>query len=114
MTAFSILHEKRVSALAVTSDNGQIVSSIALRDIREIFRTGQHKMLFSSVHDFILYKSSQHTNALGLLAVQSQCTVALAIQKMMSTRIHRVWIVDNENKPIGVLSLSDVITYLLS
>jgi CBS domain-containing protein len=40
-------------------------------------------------------------------------TVERAVRQMLSTRIHRVWIVDDNSVPIGCVSMSDVLAILV-
>jgi predicted transcriptional regulator len=40
-------------------------------------------------------------------------TVERAVRQMLSTRIHRVWIVDDDSVPIGCVSMSDVLAMIV-
>lgn len=103
-----------VSCLPITGENGKFVSSIAMRDIQEIFTSKQHDMMYSEMHDFVVYMSNKSTENHNCIVVQKTCTFSHAIQNMTKTKQHCVWVVDEKSRPVGVLSISDVITYLCS
>lgn len=40
-------------------------------------------------------------------------SIGTVIEMMLTSRIHRVWIVDGEDKPIGVVTMSDILSALV-
>lgn len=80
ISALTSLFETNVSALAVTSESGQLVGAISLEDITEILRTKQRNTLFLEVHQFVVYIRSRPTAAY-VLALHAHSKVSVTIGK---------------------------------
>lgn len=113
MFALSVLQKRKVSSIAVLESSGTLIHSICLSDVQEIVKTKQNQLLFCSVHQYIAHVRQKSMVDDSLLTGRATCTVSHAIQKMTASGQHRVWIVDANRKPCGVLAISDVVLYLL-
>lgn len=40
-----------------------------------------------------------------------QSKIAVVMQKLLCTRVHRIWVVNEANKLTGVVSMTDIIRY---
>ena len=47
------------------------------------------------------------------ITVTESATFEDVVMKLAATRVHRLWIVDSEEKPIGVVSIGDVFKNML-
>jgi predicted transcriptional regulator len=52
---------------------------------------------------------NQGRDRVPLIDVSLDSTLSYSIKKILATKVHRVWLVDSEHRPQGVLSLTDVI-----
>ncbi len=57
--------------------------------------------------------SIQNAKSLHPVTVTEWSTFEDVVLKLAATRVHRVWVVDDDNKPIGVISLGDVFRVFL-
>jgi len=108
MEAFSILHKNKVTGIGVVNEEGILIGSISVSDIK--MGVGEHlemlsfpvKNLFDTFHrrDMVTCKGSDPF--LGIL------------DKLANTGVHRVFVVDWEGKPTGVITHTDIIDIVLT
>lgn len=112
--AFRELVNRKVTALGVIDDDGVLVGNVSVRDIRFIVKQNMGAELNSSLDDFAtdIRKHNPDIPKDVIACVESD-TVRSVITKLYNNRIHRLYIVDSEHKPLGVISLGDVFHYLL-
>lgn len=127
--AFKLMVEKKVSGLAVVNHQGVLVGNISSSDIKLIgFDMGFFAMLASTVGDYMQQlKALQNSlpvrsNAVALndetksnfvVKCKSTDTLSLVIKMINFYGVHRVYIVDNEGKPTGVISIYDILRTLM-
>jgi len=113
--AFELMLKHRVSAVGVVDDAGILVGVMSGTDLRII---GAHAstlaLLFHPVKE--LLEQSREMNAVlivPVVKVTRSDTVGIAIENMEDNKVHRVFVVDDESKPLCVLSMKDVLTEFL-
>lgn len=109
VNAFHILQENKVSAVAVVDDSGVLVANLSISDLRglDLDRLGD---LMLSIPAFLLKTRKQ--SLLPPIICRPHTTFETVVLKLASTRVHRIWNVDEAGRPIGVVSLTDVIKLL--
>jgi CBS domain-containing protein len=101
-----LLHERRVSGLPVVDRNGTLVGVISRTDLLEDGGAAMASLL----------RRRPSGLRVGELMTSPAVTVALsaplieAARLMRDNRIHRVVAVDEQGRPVGVLSASDFVT----
>ena len=93
-----------------------MVGNLSCSDLRG---TVAHRESLESLL-FPVYKFLETRNILAfnlrpdqIRSVQPTDTVSIAARLALDSRIHRVWIVDKDDKPIGVVTLSDMLSLFL-
>lgn len=119
--AFKKMQASKVTGLAVLdSATSKLVGSISASDLKEI---GSDASLFERVllpvGEFwaeTLKKSKRRDSRATspsarrqVYLVTPQDTIGTVFDKFSSTRVHRLFVVDDSSKPLGVISLSDII-----
>jgi len=102
----------KVSAVAIADQNGKLVGNFSASDLRGI---GEDNLqwLLDPISDF-LRLIGLRTNKLSFPLTCRRDTKVEDVINMLSTyRLHRVWIVDHEHKPIGVVTLTDILRLFL-
>jgi len=101
--AFSVMRDNNVSGVGVLDDYGHLTGTLSVSDLRHIGYSAElfHKC-FLKVTEF-LQQTSQN-----LVIVHPSATVGRVAQIFSTTRVHRIFVVE-DNKPIGVISLFDFI-----
>jgi len=87
-------------------DNGILIGVLSGRDIKRISSTAAWiSRLFKPVSEFIHNKP---------VVVRPDDTLAHAIEKCVDNEVHRLFVVNDDHEPIGVLSLTDILRELLT
>lgn len=111
------LHNKRITALPVVDDEGKIIANFSISDLKGI-TSKNFKDLLLPVKAFLDKRSSQEENfrcerSLHPLTVHRHDPLEETIYKMVATRVHRLWVVDDSNRPIGTVSTTDLMRAFL-
>jgi CBS domain-containing protein len=112
---FEVMVSKGTTAVALVDDNGCITQNFSVSDIK-IFFDGMSSMdlLHLPVEDYMQMKESiketkERKDTRAPISVCHQDDdVHSVLHKLVKTGFHRVWVVDVDKKPLGILSLTDV------
>lgn len=88
----------------VDPDTGALVGTLSASDIRSVAPDNINQVKLT-VKDFL--KSFKTP-----IVVQKSDIVEDVVKTMLTNHVHRVWLTDGDNKPVGVVSLTDVISRL--
>jgi 5'-AMP-activated protein kinase regulatory gamma subunit len=115
--AFTMMINKNVGGLAVIDANGKLTENISLRDLKAIQNDGRmfHR-LFQTTHNFLQkvrkdFGKKERPN--HPIAVKNTDTLEHAIQLCVDWGVHRIYIIDDQKKPIGVITLHDMFAEIL-
>jgi CBS domain-containing protein len=101
--AFRVMHEKNVSAVAVLDEKGAIIGNISAVDVsNKILDPAQFATLSKPISAFFV-------KGLAINTVKPTDTLEHVIRTFQATRVHRLYVVDGNNKPTGVVALRDVL-----
>ena len=115
---FQLLVDKRLSGVAIVDeDSGKILGNTSARDIKyAIIDTSGNASLHMDILSYLSVvrqatptKNDKHPAS----TVHEDSTVGHAIRLLAKTGYHRVFVVDNYQKPIGVISVADVIRFVV-
>jgi CBS domain-containing protein len=103
--AFTLMRDQGVMGLPVVDQNGAVVESVSVSDLKQIGFDGS---LFSKLDVGIkdVFKNYQRQ---GPYLVTPKQTVAEVAGLLTRAKVHRVFLVDENKKPIGVISLGDIL-----
>jgi len=107
--AFHQMWTNKVSALAVVDNSGVIVANISISDLRGLNQENFASLLLP-VLEFITKYLPQFK--IPPLCVRESDTLETVLLKLAATKTHRVWVTDDNGKPNGVVSLTDVMLLL--
>jgi len=118
ISAFEKMVEREVSGLAVVDDDGKLVGNLSLRDLKLVgFDIHLFWRFYQSIKNFIvkLRKEYQekHNRPKHIVHVTADVTLGHVLELLATNNIHRVYIVDKDTKPIGLVSLKDLLEQLL-
>jgi CBS domain-containing protein len=107
---FVQMHAQGVSAVAVVDHQGILVGSLSVSDLRSLEPT-RLQSLQLPVMDFLKQRSSPAPTA--PVSCTATATLAEAIDLLVSTHVHRLWVVDEPwKRPVGLVSLTDIMKSL--
>jgi len=105
--AFLQLCTEKVRALAVLNDQGQVVGTLSASDLRG-FDSEQLPKLNKPILEFAKEVGGGYTP----VTVHSRVQLNEVLLKLVRSkpRIHRVWVTNTNQEPIGVITLSDILS----
>jgi len=105
LDGFRTMTIENVSAVVIVDDKNKAVGSLSASDLRSLTRTRLEKVL-DPVEEFL---AVQYGRIRTPLTVKLDTKFEDILKLITEEKVHRAWIVDDDNKPIGCLSLSDII-----
>jgi CBS domain-containing protein len=105
-----VLSSEGISAVALVDHEQKLVANFSASDLR-----GYARAVFSWFHKpTIEYLQNVHKKNLRLPIFESpQSKLSHCVQRLAKERIHRQYVVDKEQRPTGVVSLTDIMPLLL-
>eukprot|EP01129_Flabellula_baltica_P011017 TRINITY_DN473_c0_g2_i1.p1 TRINITY_DN473_c0_g2~~TRINITY_DN473_c0_g2_i1.p1 ORF type:complete len:324 (-),score=102.57 TRINITY_DN473_c0_g2_i1:21-965(-) len=106
--ALLTMHNKQVIAAAVVDENGIMVANLSASDLVGLTRTDLSKLSLN-VMDFL---RSVNNAIKPPVVVQEESNLELVFLKMSVYKIHRVWVATEDNIPVGLLTMTDLMKFL--
>ncbi|XP_075213259.1 SNF4/AMP-activated protein kinase gamma subunit isoform X2 [Lycorma delicatula] len=102
--------ERRVSALPMVDEEGRLVDIFAKFDVINLAAEKTYNNL-----DVSLQKANEHRNEWfeGVHKCRLDETLFTVMEKIVRAEVHRLVVTDDDDKVIGILSLSDLLLYLV-
>jgi CBS domain-containing protein len=112
------LIQNRISGIAVVNSQGQIVGHISASDLKRMDVQNPYQLcydIYESIKNFMnLSEDKQKPQNAKLphfepVIVKEDARVGELVSLMVAKKIHRVFVVDDGGKPVGEISLCDII-----
>jgi len=112
--AFQLMVDKRISAVAVLMEDGTLLSNLSTKDIKEVSPSNLYTKMNKTALEFVQGVHARDVNAV-YPSFHCHMTITLkeVILKIALLKVHRLYIVDENHYPIGVISLRDICKILL-
>ena len=120
LTALSMMSEIGLSSIAVVDSTEKILGSISMTDIKYIFKFSRYYFLRETCGNFLtMILTSQGLENEGrdrvpVLDVNESSALDFAVKKIVATRVHRLWVVNDQRDLVGIISLTDILKYFKS
>jgi len=102
--AFCSIRDHFVSGVGVVDDRGRLVNNISATDLKNLIRDPYHfQAMARPIADFV------DTSGFAVQTCTPKDTLEDVMRRMQATRVHRLYIVDAEHKPLSVVSIRDVL-----
>jgi len=112
--AYSLLFSQGVNSLAVVDEQGALVGNLSPTDLKGLYGRA-FENLFDPVEVFLrTSRIRQKQNSDFVAYVDANATLMDVLCIAVNQHVHRVWIVDDNMKPIGIVSLTDIIWKVLN
>jgi len=129
INAFKLMNEKKISAVAVVDESGVLIGNISANDLKlvgynlEYFsylsRPTREYLLWvndqsskTSIRSQILLQEKQSDRDLLAITCNVDNTLAFVIKSLNLYHVHRLYIIDKDRRPIGVISIHDILEKL--
>jgi CBS domain-containing protein len=100
-----MLLKNELTALPVVDETGKLVNTLSATDFRGIGLDNLKDTLLP-VNEFLTrHRGKGYKN----FTVHSEEILGSAIDKLLLTGVHRIWVVDGDAKPISAVSLTDIV-----
>jgi len=108
IVAFRVMKTTGVSCVAIVSElgeGGKIKGNVSAKDIKKIASTGRFvSRLYKTVGEFISNDP---------VVLKRNDTLEKAVETLCEHKIHHVYVVDDKQYPVGVISLTDILYELM-
>lgn len=105
-----LLAHKSVSSVPIVDDQGKLINVYEAVDVLALVKGGMYTDLDLSVGDALLRRPEDFEGV-------HTCTLNDRLSTIMDTirkfRLHRLFVVDEEGKLVSVITLSDILNYIL-
>ena len=101
--AFFNIYNHGVSGAGVVDEQGKLVGCLSATDLKQIAEDYDFTQLLKPVKDYL------GDDATAPIALHAFDTLRDVVSKLVSTRVHRVFIVGPGGYPLGVVSCTDVL-----
>jgi len=107
LDAFQKMYHSKVNSVAIVNGEGKIIANLSTSDIRYL-TNDKFTSLFLPV---LLFLHSLHgQGAPKPITVHACSTLDEAMLKMVTAKVKRVWVIDSAEAPVGVVTLTDIIS----
>jgi 5'-AMP-activated protein kinase regulatory gamma subunit len=114
LDGFRLMSEHRINGVAVVDKNDKFVDALTAKDIKAIGEKVNLSLLKLPVLDYL--ERSRKMGGVKFTGEGTTCseniTLREVIKKLGQNKRHRIFVVDEENKVLRVISLGDVIKIL--
>ena len=102
--ALHLMQTKLISGVALVDDDGKLAGNFSATDLRGLYLE-KFPMLLQPVSDYLEEFSPSSLNA---YCVKADATFANVVKELVESKLHRLWVIDDDYKPIGIVSLTDI------
>jgi len=117
ISTFRLLDQFKISGVAVVDDDEKLVSVTTGKDLKCFIRNPSRHALEMSIFENIKMIRNEEVDIRSLaISVFAHESLTRAIKLIAATRVHRIFVMDDEKsyKPITVISITDILNYLVS
>jgi len=121
LEAFHLMFEKKLSCVGVTDYDGKLIGNLSASDLRGL-EVDRFTSLFRGTADFLKIAKALSRpyatilnaalNDLRALAIKKEDAFETLLDLVCKHRVHRAYIVDKDAKPLGIITLTDILSML--
>lgn len=104
LKALQTIKEKGVSAVGVVDEQGKLVGNFSASDLKGLYRE-QLPSLTLSVREYLKKHSPK---SLSPISTPKDATLMEVAKMLKENKLHRLWVLDENRKPAGVITLTDL------
>jgi len=110
ITALCLFVENRVSALPIVDENGAVIDIYAKFDAINLAATRSYHNLDVTVQSALSHRDQRPE---GVTTCKMHETVETVAKRLVEAEIHRLVVIDDNRCPIGIISLSDLLSKIV-
>jgi CBS-domain-containing membrane protein len=105
--AFWLMVFHKVYGIAITDSNGRLIADISATDVKGLSEKLPFSSLLLPIRDF-----ARKSNVRPAVKCTWETPLSSIIHQLSLFRAHRVWVVDSNDIPVGVVTLSTIMDFL--
>jgi len=112
--AFSMIDKTGLSGIGVVDSEGHLVGNTSARDIKYFVLDKGQLSMDEAVMDYlatIRQRQISEKDRAPVSSIHRTDTLGRAIGLLGKTQYHRLFLVDDQRKPIGVVSVADILSF---
>lgn len=115
LLAFRAMHWHSISSVAIVDEQNRLVANLSASNLTGLTHDNL-ELLAMPVFQFLekSHRSIGQLHADQLRVMHPSESIAQAVKLMLMDRIHHVWLVNEEEVPVGVVSISDILHQIVS
>jgi len=112
--AFKLMANNRITSVGLTDTEGKLVSVLSVKDIKVLNMANPFKLLFHSAIKYVQsVRESEVQESIPTIHCTPKNTLIDILTRISSLRIHRMFVVDENIRPVGIISLGDILQVTL-
>lgn len=116
--AFKVMLDRDITGVAVVNDKGELTGNLSTRDIKAVDPNLRNFWRFyQQTHNYLKHVRAEfqqrHGRPSHLVFASANETIEQTLAKLAVNHVHRLYLLDAEKKPIGLVSLKDVIAEII-
>lgn len=108
--ALNIFVSSRVSALPVVDENGKLVNIYSKFDVIDLAAEKTYTNLEVTVIEALKYRNARFDGVASCTKNESLVTI---MERIVKKEVHRLVVVDEQSHVIGIISLSDILKFIV-
>jgi len=115
--AFKLMSDNKITGVPIVDSEGAIITNLSSRDLRNTLMDANFfEKLQMPVERFVSdlkSKTFMHAHAETMypkICCKFNNTFAEVLHKLAATKIHRIYVVDASERPVGVISIDDIVS----
>jgi len=112
--AFRLMDNKKISGVAVVDETGRFIGNTSASDLKLFISSPSLELLHQSILTFLNAIRQESIDIKSpTISCSSHDTLEIVIGKLASTKIHRIFVADDNSgyKPVAVVSITDILRY---
>nr|2NYC_A Chain A, Nuclear protein SNF4 [Saccharomyces cerevisiae] len=105
-----MLTQGRVSSVPIIDENGYLINVYEAYDVLGLIKGGIYNDLSLSVGEALMRRSDDFE---GVYTCTKNDKLSTIMDNIRKARVHRFFVVDDVGRLVGVLTLSDILKYIL-
>lgn len=110
--AFAWMIRRGVSAVGVTGDDGRLVDTLSISDLRGL-TTQKFELLAGSICDYLAAVRTRRVDRRLVTCVPTD-TLETALRLLTNNNIHHLYVVDDDGAPVGMITGTDILSHCRS
>lgn len=108
--AIQLLSQNGIASIPIVDENGFLINVYEAVDVLGLIKGGIYNDLSLSVGEALMRRSDDFE---GVYTCTKNDKLSTIMDNIRKARVHRFFVVDNDGRLVGVLSLDDILRYIL-